>query len=100
VAAQTLGYREVICVAASTGKAIAELDDAGLAAARVEARGHIWSTRDGSGVVTQTWRVADRPSISDESHSVASAVTTPELEISLAQQQTTTCYAGGKLSAI
>jgi N-acetylglutamate synthase-like GNAT family acetyltransferase len=30
-------------VAASTGKAIAELDDAGLAAARAEALRHIWA---------------------------------------------------------
>ena len=41
VASQTHGYREFIRVAASTGKAIAELDDAGLAAARAEALGHI-----------------------------------------------------------
>jgi tRNA dimethylallyltransferase len=43
VASQTHGYREFIRVAASTGKAIAELDGADLAAARVEALGHIWA---------------------------------------------------------
>jgi tRNA dimethylallyltransferase len=41
VASQTHGYREFVRVAASTGKAIAELDGAGLAAARAEALGHI-----------------------------------------------------------
>ena len=43
VALQTHGYREFVRVAASTGKAIAELDGAGLAAARTEALGHIWA---------------------------------------------------------
>ena len=41
VASQTHGYREFVRVAASTGKAIAELDGADLAAARAEALGHI-----------------------------------------------------------
>ena len=41
VASQTHGYREFIRLAASTGKAIAELDGADLAAARAEALGHI-----------------------------------------------------------
>ena len=41
MAAQTHGYREFVRVAASTGKAIAELDGADLAAARAEALGHI-----------------------------------------------------------
>jgi tRNA dimethylallyltransferase len=41
VALQTHGYREFIGLAASTGKAIAELDGADLAAARAEALGHI-----------------------------------------------------------
>jgi tRNA dimethylallyltransferase len=41
VASQTHGYREFIRVAALTGQAIAELDDAGVAAARAEALGHI-----------------------------------------------------------
>jgi tRNA dimethylallyltransferase len=41
VAAQTHGYREFIRAAASTGKAITELDGADLAAARAEALGHI-----------------------------------------------------------
>ena len=43
VALQTHGYREFVRVAASTGKAIAELDGAGFAAARTEALGHIWA---------------------------------------------------------
>ena len=43
VASQTHGYREFVRVAASTGKAIAELDGANLAAARAEALGHIWA---------------------------------------------------------
>jgi tRNA A37 N6-isopentenylltransferase MiaA len=43
VASQTHGYREFIRVAASTGKAIAELDGADVAAARAEALGHIWA---------------------------------------------------------
>lgn len=43
VAWQTHGYREFVRVAASTGKAIAELDGADLAAARAEALGHIWA---------------------------------------------------------
>jgi len=41
VASETHGYREFVRVAASTGKAIAELDSADLAAARAEALGHI-----------------------------------------------------------
>jgi tRNA A37 N6-isopentenylltransferase MiaA len=41
VAAETHGYREFVRVAASTGKAIAELGGADLAAARAEALGHI-----------------------------------------------------------
>jgi tRNA dimethylallyltransferase len=41
VASQTHGYREFVRMAASTGKAIAELDGASLAAARAEALGHI-----------------------------------------------------------
>jgi tRNA dimethylallyltransferase len=41
VASQTHAYREFIRAAASTGKAIAELDGADLAAARAEALGHI-----------------------------------------------------------
>jgi tRNA A37 N6-isopentenylltransferase MiaA len=43
VASQTHGYREFVRVAASTGKAIAELDGADLAAARAEALGRIWA---------------------------------------------------------
>jgi tRNA dimethylallyltransferase len=43
VASETHGYREFIGVAASTGKAIAALDGAHLAAARAEALGHIWA---------------------------------------------------------
>jgi tRNA A37 N6-isopentenylltransferase MiaA len=43
VALQTHGYREFVRVAAPTGKAIAELDGADLAAARTEALGHIWA---------------------------------------------------------
>jgi tRNA dimethylallyltransferase len=43
VALETHGYREFIRVAASTGKAIAELDGADLAAARAQALGHIWA---------------------------------------------------------
>jgi tRNA dimethylallyltransferase len=41
VALETHGYREFVHVAASTGKAIADLDGADLAAARAEALGHI-----------------------------------------------------------
>jgi tRNA A37 N6-isopentenylltransferase MiaA len=41
VAWQTHGYREFVRVAAATGKAIAELDGADVAAARSEALGHI-----------------------------------------------------------
>jgi tRNA dimethylallyltransferase len=41
VALETHGYREFLRVAASTGKAIEELADADLAAARAEALGHI-----------------------------------------------------------
>ena len=43
VASETHGYREFVRVAASTGKEIAELDGADLAAARAEALGHIWA---------------------------------------------------------
>ena len=43
VATQTHGYREFVGVAASTGKAIAELHGADLTAARAEALGHIWA---------------------------------------------------------
>jgi len=43
VASQTHGYREFVRVAASTGKAISELDGADLAAARAEALGHLWA---------------------------------------------------------
>jgi tRNA dimethylallyltransferase len=41
VASQTHGYREFVRVAASTGKAIAELDGVDLAAARAQALSHI-----------------------------------------------------------
>jgi tRNA dimethylallyltransferase len=41
VALQTHGYREFVRLAASTGKAVADLDGADLAAARAEALGHI-----------------------------------------------------------
>ena len=41
VTSQTHGYREFVHVAASTGKAVAELGGADLAAARAEALGHI-----------------------------------------------------------
>ena len=60
------------------------------------ARPHLGVLETAAVVVPQTWRVAGRPSISGENHSVASAVTAPELEISLAQEQTTTCYADSK----
>jgi tRNA dimethylallyltransferase len=43
VTSQTHGYSEFVRTAASTGKAIAELDGADLAAARAEALGHIWA---------------------------------------------------------
>jgi ribosomal protein L13E len=43
VASEKHGYREFVRVAASTGKAIAELEGAGLAAARAEALGYIWA---------------------------------------------------------
>jgi tRNA dimethylallyltransferase len=43
VVSQTHGYREFVRVAASTGKAITELDSADLAVARAEALGHIWA---------------------------------------------------------
>jgi tRNA A37 N6-isopentenylltransferase MiaA len=43
MASQTHGYREFVRVAASTGRAIAELEGADLAAARAEALGHIWA---------------------------------------------------------
>jgi tRNA dimethylallyltransferase len=41
VASQTHGYREFVSVAASTGKAITELDGADFTAARAQALGHI-----------------------------------------------------------
>ena len=47
-------------------------------------------------VVPQTWRVAGRPTISGENHSVAFAVTASELEISRRQERTTTGYADSK----
>ena len=43
MALETHGYREFVRVAASTGKAIADLDADGLAAARAEALSHIWA---------------------------------------------------------
>jgi len=43
VVSQTHGYREFVLAAALTGKAIAALDGADLAAARAEALGHIWA---------------------------------------------------------
>lgn len=43
VTSQTHGYREFVRAAAATGKAIAELHGADLAAARAEALGHIWA---------------------------------------------------------
>jgi tRNA dimethylallyltransferase len=43
VALQTHGYREFVRAAASAGTAVAELNGAGLAAARAEALGHIWA---------------------------------------------------------
>ncbi len=43
VALETHGYREFVDAAASTGKAIAALSGADLAAARAEALGHIWA---------------------------------------------------------
>ncbi|MGZ6046577.1 MAG: hypothetical protein ACXWNW_18790 [Isosphaeraceae bacterium] len=43
VAAETHGYREFVRVAASTGKAIAELDGVHLAAAWAKALGHDWA---------------------------------------------------------
>ena len=50
VVLKTHGYREFVRVAASTGKAIAKLDGAGLAAAaRAEALSHIRMYSDGSG---------------------------------------------------
>jgi hypothetical protein len=59
VASQTHGYREFIRLAASTGKAIAELDGADLSAARAEALGHIraYSRRDFSPVLVSEARV-------------------------------------------
>jgi hypothetical protein len=58
-------------------------------------------TRDGSGrgsanLARRGSTIDQRSAISDKNHSVASAVTAPELEISLAQEQTTTCYADTK----
>jgi hypothetical protein len=43
MASETHGNREFVRVTASTGKAIAELDVADLAAARAEALGYIWA---------------------------------------------------------
>ena len=43
MALETHGYREFVRVAASTGKAIADLDADGLAAARAETLSHIWA---------------------------------------------------------
>ena len=43
MASETHGYREFVRVAASTGKTIAELDGADLAAARADVLGHIWA---------------------------------------------------------
>ena len=43
MALDTHGYREFIRVAASTGRAIADLDGVGLTAARAEALSHIWA---------------------------------------------------------
>jgi tRNA A37 N6-isopentenylltransferase MiaA len=43
MASQTHGYREFVHMAASTGKPIAALDAAHLAAARTETLGHIWA---------------------------------------------------------
>jgi tRNA A37 N6-isopentenylltransferase MiaA len=40
---QTHGYREFVRVAASTGKAITELDGTDLAAAQADALDHIWA---------------------------------------------------------
>jgi tRNA A37 N6-isopentenylltransferase MiaA len=97
VASQTHGYREFVRVAASTGKAIAELDGADLAAARAEALGRIWAySRRQQSWFRKLWRVADRPSVSGENHRVASAVIAPELEIALAQDRTTIYHADGK----
>jgi hypothetical protein len=60
------------------------------------ARPHPGVLKTAAVVVPQTRRVAGRPSISGENHHVAPAVTAPESEISLAQEQTTTCYADRK----
>jgi len=49
VVSHTHGYREFVLAAASTGKAIAELDGADLAAARADALGHIWATSHNGG---------------------------------------------------
>ena len=43
MALETHGYREFVRAAASTGKAIEDIDGAGLAAARAEALSHIWA---------------------------------------------------------
>jgi hypothetical protein len=48
-------------------------------------------------VVPQTRRIAGRSSISGVSNRGAPAVTAPELEITLAQEQTTTYYAESKM---
>ena len=55
------------------------------------ARPHLGVLETAAVLVPQTRRVAGRPSISGENLSVASAVTAPESEISLAQEQATTC---------
>jgi len=60
------------------------------------ARPHLGLLQTAAVVVPQTWRVAGRPSISDENHHAATAVTAPEMEISLAQEQTTTCRTGSE----
>jgi hypothetical protein len=63
---------------------------------QVPGRPHPGVLKTAAVVVPQTWRVAGRPPISGENHHVASAVTAPEMEISLAQEQTTTCYTDSK----
>ena len=60
------------------------------------ARPHPGVLKTAAVVVPQTRRVAGRPSISGENHHVAPAVTAPDSEILLAQEQTTTCYADRK----
>ena len=64
------------------------------------ARPHLGVLETAAVVVPQTWRVAGRPSISGQNHSVASAVTRPELRISLAQEQTKTCQSDSKYSSL